>query len=116
MQDRDAELAVRVDVGVRDGDQETELGRLVRVFVREHHLGPEVAPVEGAVGVDDHEAEPPLEDVEGRRLVLFAPGKQGSAKIRVIDDISSTAPDEAIPMGQTGNKRMQWGQERTSSK
>lgn len=78
MQDRDAELAVWVNIWVGDGDQEAELGWLIRVFVRKHHLGPEVTSVEGAVGIDDHEAKAPLEDVEGARVVLFAPRSRES--------------------------------------
>lgn len=71
VEDRDAEAAVGVDVGVGDRDEEAELGRGVGVVVGKDHLGAEVAAVEGAVRVDDHEREPPLEEI-GRVVLGWA--------------------------------------------
>lgn len=63
MQNRDAEGSIRVDVWVVNGNQEAELRRLVWVVVGKYHLSSEIASVEGAVGVDDHEGETPFLDV-----------------------------------------------------
>lgn len=71
VEDRDAEAAIGVDVRVGDWDEEAELGWGVGVVVGKDHLGAEVAAVEGAVRVDDHEGEPPLEEV-GRVVLCWA--------------------------------------------
>ncbi|KAI6757694.1 hypothetical protein HG531_003519 [Fusarium graminearum] len=64
VEDRDAESAVGVNVGVADAlCQEFERRRLVWVIVRELHLGLEIGTVPGAVGVDDPEADFPAKEV-----------------------------------------------------
>ena len=70
MEDRDAEFAVRVDVGVVDGPVELEGGWGVGVVGGEGHFGFEVAAVVEGVGVDDYEGDIPVEYVFVVELVI----------------------------------------------
>lgn len=63
MQNGNAQLAIRVDVGMVDRDQESEGGGLVWILFGECHLGLEIAAIEDTVRVNDHETETPAKDV-----------------------------------------------------
>jgi hypothetical protein len=79
MQDGDANLAIRIDVRVENWSLKLESRRIVWVVVGEGHLGLgewlakvmgwgvqrtrlEVGTIEGAVRIDDHEADAPFEE------------------------------------------------------
>ena len=63
MEDRDAEIAVGVDIGVVERASELERRWSVRVVGRKGHGGEEVAAVVERVGIKDYEADVPGEDV-----------------------------------------------------
>lgn len=64
VEDRNAEVAINVDVGVADASgEEAEGGWLIRVVGRETHFGFEISTMPNAVGVDDPKAKLPAEKV-----------------------------------------------------
>ena len=63
MKDRDAEVAVGVDVGVVERACELKCWWSVGVVGGECHGGEEVAAVVEGVGIQDYEADVPGEDV-----------------------------------------------------
>ena len=63
MQYRYAETTVRIDIRVEQGFDESEVGRIVGVVLREFHLGLEVAAVVLRVRIQDYESNNPLKDV-----------------------------------------------------
>ncbi len=70
MEDRDAEVTVRVDIGVVERASELECWWSVGVVGRKGHGGEEVAAVVEGVGVQDYEA-----DVPGEDIVVFELGR-----------------------------------------
>ena len=63
MENRNAEVAVRVDVRVIKRASELECWWSVGVIGRKGHSGEEVAAVVEGVGIKDYEADVPGEDV-----------------------------------------------------
>lgn len=59
MQNRDAQAAIAVHVGVVDGWRETEGGRSIGELGRETHLALEVPAVVHGILVENHEADVP---------------------------------------------------------
>lgn len=85
MQNRDAHLAIRVHVWVVERDKEPESRRLVRVFLREGHLGFEIAAIERALGVHDDEAQANL-------LPPLRPSRFCAAGEDVVEDLPPRRP------------------------
>ena len=68
MQDRNAQLAIGIDVWVVDRTSKFEGWRAIRVSVGKGHLGLKIGAVESTVRVDNH--EPNVPDKESALIIL----------------------------------------------